>query len=763
MAHTRNTAKKCTGGSVPHVLLKISRVQLSGGDRQKMKASSTTRGALPVEGGDLEKRNSQHEALTATRAATSEDLEMRSVYNEYCILCRDGAEHHEDNTLFMCICCHLKMEQSAAYFGFYKSNSLPFLDKFLSVTGALEVSAQAEISAALVIFIHLILVDFRVAGSPFEFAHSFLKPYYSGNGIKYIEVYYNIGTDIIKGLKNSFTWECVVIGLSTHTDEDFRDPFAGYGDDSKGYVSTLVNDLPCQQPRLISWLARGCYLSWDLGSHSDIFLLTTVKEGGLNISRFAWANVEVHPWGNPLPIQCMSCGLVALSANLYWPTFLRLLHIMADWTHAIHTYYLQFLEDDEDRDLKEKIIQEGHKFPSGPGIVTVDIVRDREDDKPLDAVAFKTEFSPFDVTQKLFKEEIGEYDKKHRDTSDLRSMGTRTKLVQSWYNALSPDMLEELRLVAEKWNNEGAHSNVKDRKSNKPFTLASKENKKWAGESQDRLADWLTEAEYTVGIDPEDQSDKEDENLPNLTVHVDDEGYPCLPTGFESLILKNQQKVVRKEGDFYDSLAKKGDVSQKLRKNRKYVKVSDDEDKVLKKVSQANLSLDEEEDLAIGPSHTLSLSHSYLKFHMGGDIQTTDPKGKARKQHLPGWSSWTWSEEYLPQNMHYDIQVSFTALKKLKSYIIRSCGWGMIVVLGLGLLLYEARDDIPEYLGTSILSIQVGEKIEEAITRIQAKVEAMLPDAHEKQMSVKKRRKVEQARVAAEKKAAEEKRAAEEA
>jgi hypothetical protein len=31
----------------------------------------------------------------------------------------------------------------------------------------------------------------------------------------------------------------------------------------------------------------------------------------------------------------------------------------------------------------------------------------------------------------------------------------------------------------------------------KNFTQASKENKKWAGESQDRLADWLNEAEYS--------------------------------------------------------------------------------------------------------------------------------------------------------------------------------------------------------------------------------------------------------------------------
>jgi hypothetical protein len=71
-----------------------------------------------------------------------------------------------------------------------------------------------------------------------------------------------------------------------------------------------------------------------------------------------------------------------------------------------------------------------------------------------------------------------------------------------------------------------------------------------------------------------------------------------------------------KEGDFYDSLAKKGDVSKKSRKNRKYVEVSSDEEEVLKKTPQANLSSDEEEDLE---HHTPSLSNSCPKFHMGGD------------------------------------------------------------------------------------------------------------------------------------------------
>ncbi|KAG1858084.1 hypothetical protein F4604DRAFT_1931116 [Suillus subluteus] len=309
-------------------------------------------------------------------------------------------------------------------------------------------------------------------------------------------------------------------------------------------------------------------------------------------------------------------------------------------------------------------------------------------------------------------------------------------------------------------------------------------------------------------------------------MHVDDEGYPCLPTGFESLILKNQRKVVRKvfqkaygdsflflkycifpwghitqhpdhyldmdcipqnvvikdpshlqkeaismifslwkyranrnepvvrfvgykEGDFYDSLAKKGD------------------DEVLKKAPQANLSSDKEEDLAIHASHAPSLSNSCPKFHIGGDIV-----------------SYLQSLSILPSYLHLLATIqklsetsSFLAFEELENYTIKYHDWGMIVVLGLGLLLCEcsraqeyeadeAGDDVPEYLGNSILGIQAGEKIEEAITRIQVKVNAMLPGDNEKQMTVREEvhmRCLENKRVAEEKKVDEEARVAEEA
>ncbi|KAG1744737.1 hypothetical protein EDB19DRAFT_1906453 [Suillus lakei] len=119
---------------------------------------------------------------------------------------------------------------------------------------------------------------------------------------------------------------------------------------------------------------------------------------------------------------------------------------------AIHTYYLDFLEDDEDRKAEEEIIEGGHKDRSAADAVTVEMVRERENEKPEEAGKYKTEFSGFDVAQKLFKDEFGEYDKMHRDTTDQKSMGQRTKLARAWHQAMSSEVKQELVWVAGKWN-----------------------------------------------------------------------------------------------------------------------------------------------------------------------------------------------------------------------------------------------------------------------------------------------------------------------
>ncbi|KAG1736067.1 hypothetical protein EDD22DRAFT_852300 [Suillus occidentalis] len=246
-------AKKSNGGSVPRVILNFARATGTSGVQRQRRQALTASKATTVGGGDVEKRNACHKALSSTKAT----LPMAGGHNEFCILCRDGAECYEDNTLFLDHSPargHLfQMDQPGAYFGFYHTNGAPVLDRFLPINGALEVSERAEISSAPVLFIHLILVDFTVSGSPMEFVHTFLKSYYTGGGLAYLDVVYDIGTDekldpyrnqvrkMIRGLKNSFAWERVVIGVSTHTDEDYGDPFIGY-EDTKEYHSTGVND-----------------------------------------------------------------------------------------------------------------------------------------------------------------------------------------------------------------------------------------------------------------------------------------------------------------------------------------------------------------------------------------------------------------------------------------------------------------------------------------------------------------------------------------
>ncbi|KAG1721979.1 uncharacterized protein EDB91DRAFT_1256267 [Suillus paluster] len=539
--------------------------------------------------------------------------------------------------------------------------------------------------------------------------------------------------------------------------------------------------------------------------------------------------------------------------------------------------------------VQEEIIEGGHKDRSAADAVTVEMVRERENDKPEEAGKYKTEFSGFDVAQKLFKDEFGEYDKMHRNTFDQKSMGQRTKLARAWHQAMSSEVKQELIQVAGKWNREGPPADTKDRYRTcnqkkvmedfmgmvrrtmglhlviltahdrgegkapgttlrkKPFTQTSKDNKKWAGDAQDRLADWLLEAEYADEEDS-DGEDSEDDDLPDLTVEVDDDGHPCLPKGFGSLKLKHRQKVVRTVFQKAYSLITNnprapvpwGEVSENpdhyldsecipknvvikdpshLQKDTIAAiyshwidcashgapipsKKGDEEDR-LKKIDDGKSSSDEDEDnLDITPIADSSPKYhvtrdmvSYLKslsiipsYHQPSCCSSKASDSKAWKQQLPIWVSWTWSQAYLPKDIHENMETASAALENLLNYKFNSRGWGMIVVLGLGLLLRECRraqeyeedeatDDVPDYLGNSILGFQLGDQIVDKIAGIEAEVEAIWKDENlglsvvrqdiekrrgEERKKLEENRKAEEARVIEEKRVEDEKRAMEE-
>ncbi|KAG1731150.1 hypothetical protein EDB19DRAFT_1831807 [Suillus lakei] len=582
MAHTKMTAKKSDGGSAPHIPLKTLKT---------LKFTKTH--PSHISGGELE---------------GGEPMEVSEMvhHNGFCILCRDGSASFQENPLFMCnhcprvicrlcmelpldtedailgedvsfmcICCHMKVaEEGAPYFA------------------SLEVSVLAKISAASILFIHLVLIDFKTTRSPFPFTHSFLQPHFTSGGIEYCEITYNIIStpdaylktiaQIIKTLNKAFVWEHVVIGISTHTDNDQGVIFAGYSDDSgdKHYVSAGSDQflefvlhpwqsvLDCAKETYLWLLCCGSLVnntdvfaglqsavvcafgemlgqSSKLGCHTDVLLLTPL-EATLQITKFTWGDTKFRPWGCFLPIQCPTCGrtnswhsayardsgnktylfeckntscdqsftfiqpkgATMLSSgvsslpgipkhkpmpvppplkhkidmlNQHKDSFVaakgnsviraHILKTIKDaigssdaaqdpcvmlpeknlWK-AIHTYYLDFLEDDKDRKAKEEIIEGGHKDRSAADAVTVEMVRERENEKPEEAGKYKTEFSGFDVAQKLFKDKFGEYDKMHCDTTNQKSMSQRTKLAWAWHQAMSSEVKQELVWVAGKWN-----------------------------------------------------------------------------------------------------------------------------------------------------------------------------------------------------------------------------------------------------------------------------------------------------------------------
>ncbi|KAG0691582.1 hypothetical protein DFH29DRAFT_884141 [Suillus ampliporus] len=291
MARTKMTAKKSNGGSAPRVHLKTLKT---------LKTTKTTKTRTSrISGGELE---------------GGEPMEVSETvhHNGFCILCRDGSVSFQENPLFMCnhcprvmcrlcmelpldtedailgedisfmcICCHMKVaEEGAPYFGFYYPDGTTVLKLFLHVQASLELSVLAEISAAPILFIHLVLIDFETTGSPFPFAHSFLQPYFTSGGIEYRKIVYNIISapdaylktvaQIIKTLNKAFVWEHVVIGISTHTDNDQGDIFAGYSDDGgdKHYVSAGSDQsvLDCAKETYLWLLCCG-----SLVNNTDVF------------------------------------------------------------------------------------------------------------------------------------------------------------------------------------------------------------------------------------------------------------------------------------------------------------------------------------------------------------------------------------------------------------------------------------------------------------------------------------------------------------
>ncbi|KAI6013870.1 hypothetical protein EDC04DRAFT_2609155 [Pisolithus marmoratus] len=199
MARPKQTARKVTGGSAPRVILQVL---------QKKKAKTKLASKKPS---------------PKTPANT----------NSFCVMCSIN---------FMCVTCHWQKTKNdpKAYIGFY-SKGEPALSAPPIIPGGFQrvmTSQVAPLPTALV-HIHLQGLDKNIGHPQVAILHSFLKAYFPQKDYNFSQLPFNLATPqsmeayekAASDLADTLSpYSRVVLFITTHSDEDRGDPFAGFRD-----------------------------------------------------------------------------------------------------------------------------------------------------------------------------------------------------------------------------------------------------------------------------------------------------------------------------------------------------------------------------------------------------------------------------------------------------------------------------------------------------------------------------------------------------
>ncbi|KAI6016441.1 hypothetical protein PISMIDRAFT_19311 [Pisolithus microcarpus 441] len=250
---------------------------------------------------------------------------------------------------------------------------------------------------------------------------------------------------------------------------------------------------------------------------------------------------------------------------------------------AIRREFLPEL-DPEDQDDEENIIKyilevtDKRKEETDEG-------QDAREEKarPTKAGDYKKPFTAFTSGQRLFKDEMDNYDMERRDTKDPKTIGQRNKIIQQWWESLTDSKKAEAGRAAEKWNKLGAPKGTHDFYWRKNFPSMAREfidvvhrtmgshivmfaaheapdsqvkmvvfetppqdGKKTFSEASEPSKDWVLKGEQTLTdyllTDPVEEDLNEEKKDAEIT--LDDDGNPKVPpwTGQK---LKVQQNLAR--------------------------------------------------------------------------------------------------------------------------------------------------------------------------------------------------------------------------
>ncbi|KAG2108114.1 hypothetical protein BD769DRAFT_1392801 [Suillus cothurnatus] len=602
---TKQTCKKSTGGDAPRVTLNlpgavstVSRVEV---------------GTVRIE----QEERTDHNNITPRHQDIISEVGVKFV----CISCHVLAQYHG-------------RRPKNPYFGFY-CDGKPVFDTFLQIRGALELSHQAQVSAETVLFIHLNLIDNDAMGGPFKLAHDFLVPYFPNGGIVFREVTFDVGSDskivkfhsmvdklVLELLAFPGGWKRIIFGISDHTDNTFGDLFVGYEGKKKIYIATPVNTSETK------------FLDIMLGPFKDLINLAVESYlwlfccGAIVNNSQSFANLKT----SVLNLQCKfrlverhqvlmgpycvsplgavpSCSMPQVwnctqSFEFRQPENLTRV-LTHDWTSSFRAilvgYKSKFLAAKDSKSERSRVIkkirkaivaahkEQGEQVPLPSSLKKAikkyygQKIDEEESDeqgaakareisaRPKEAAFYKKKLTDWDVAQRLFKQEMDEFDKAEQARKGVKDpIKFRTRHAREWFNQMSLTQKKEVDYAREKWNTEGApeESQIMYRKNNlkkvledfseqlrrtmgchvvmlvshkkqanqtlnvtlhesqprnvkKSFSVSSDGIKEWTSTGFEFFAEWAKGEFYPTA----DQDDKEEEEhgLPELI--LDDEGY----------------------------------------------------------------------------------------------------------------------------------------------------------------------------------------------------------------------------------------------
>ncbi|KAG1840119.1 hypothetical protein C8R48DRAFT_679662 [Suillus tomentosus] len=348
----------------------------------------------------------------------------------------------------------------------------------------------------------------------------------------------------------------------------------------------------------------------------------------------------------------------------------------------------------------------------------------------------------------------------------------------------------------------------------KKFSVSSSGIKEWAANGFESFGEWSKTEFYPSEDSDHAASDCEDGPvLPEII--VDDEGYAKLPLR-DGIGLKGQHELIRsifhtsykvctggsrpipwgvitaspsnylEPGSVPTGFVVKDPSHMKTEEvnrlwmhwerrsatNQKlvvFIKVKDADIRVTgkskKKVPAAHETTPD--DVAINDRYTfletLSKNENYLELvDATRDLAILAKQNPISERHqdLPTWADWSWSKNYLPEDIHTSYATLTASLNKLQTCPISGPSSAMPVVLGIGLLYRESKRVIeygedeadpntPFYLPHSAIDLQFLVALDEAVQEVLCSVvgqierlnkEALSDDDEEVRMVVEKER-----------------------